>query len=210
VIQPALRRGLAEKAVARHGVSIALACPIFGMSETCYRYSPLLSDKNEEIANLLVGLTTARKTWGFGAMFPASAQCAGPSVEPQADLPHLLRTGTELADQTSETVKAGQTRCAGSAGRTERDLVDGLHGGSPRGTGDDAALCRQVFIEPKGKHLENDEAWKSNFLVSIAHDANDAGTLAPEPHQIRGLPFFNAEPSRRQNFQDAFIAMLQE
>jgi hypothetical protein len=61
---------------------------------------------------------------GVWAMFPASAQCAGPSVEPQTGLPHLLRIGTELADQTSETVKAGQTRSAGSAGRTERDLVD--------------------------------------------------------------------------------------
>jgi putative transposase len=29
------------------------------VSETCYRYSPLLSDENEEIADLLVGLTTA-------------------------------------------------------------------------------------------------------------------------------------------------------
>jgi putative transposase len=69
VIRPALRRGLAEKAVARHGVSIALACRTFGVSETCYRYSPLLIDENEEIADLLVGLTTARKTWGFGLCF---------------------------------------------------------------------------------------------------------------------------------------------
>ncbi|SHF88462.1 putative transposase [Loktanella atrilutea] len=39
------------------------------MSETCYRYSPLLSDENELIADLLVGLTDARKTWGFGLCF---------------------------------------------------------------------------------------------------------------------------------------------
>ena len=64
-----LRRGLAEKAVSRHGVSIALACRTFDVSETCYRYSPLLSDENEEIADLLVGLTAARKTWGFGLCF---------------------------------------------------------------------------------------------------------------------------------------------
>ncbi len=69
MIRPALRRGLAENAVARHGVSIALACRTFDVSETCYRYSPLLSDKNEEIADLLVGLTAARKTWGFGLCF---------------------------------------------------------------------------------------------------------------------------------------------
>jgi len=69
VIRPALRRDLAENAVARHGVSIALACRTFDVSETCYRYSPLLSNENEEIADLLVGLTAARKTWGFGLCF---------------------------------------------------------------------------------------------------------------------------------------------
>ena len=79
-----------------------------------------------------------------------------------------------------------------------------------RRKGDTAALCRQVFIEPKSKHLENDEAWKSAFLTSIAFDADDAGTLAPEPQEVRGLPFFNAEPSRRQRFQDAFMEMLNE
>jgi hypothetical protein len=38
---------------------LASPCRTFGVSETCYRYSPLLSDENEEIADLLVGLTTA-------------------------------------------------------------------------------------------------------------------------------------------------------
>lgn len=60
---------MAETAVAQRRVSIALACRTFGVSETCYRYSPLLSDENAQIADLLVGLTTARKTWGFGRCF---------------------------------------------------------------------------------------------------------------------------------------------
>ena len=66
MIQPALRRGLAENAVALHGVSIALACCSFDVSETCYWNSPLLSGENKEIADLLVGLMAARKTWGLG------------------------------------------------------------------------------------------------------------------------------------------------
>ena len=69
MIRPALHRGLPKKAVARRGVSIALACRTFDVSETCYRYSPLLSDENEEIVDLLVGLTEAQKTWGFGLCF---------------------------------------------------------------------------------------------------------------------------------------------
>ena len=60
---------MAGKAVAKQEVSIALACRTFGVSETCYRYSPLLSDENEEIADLLLGLTNAKKTWGFGLCF---------------------------------------------------------------------------------------------------------------------------------------------
>ena len=67
--RPSQRREMAEKAVARHGVSIALACRAFGVSETCYRYSPKLKDENEEIAELLAGLTDARKTRSFGLCF---------------------------------------------------------------------------------------------------------------------------------------------
>jgi len=67
--RPAQRRELAVKAVAMKGVSIALACRAFEVSETCYRYSPKLDDENEQIADLLLGLTKAKKTWGFGLSF---------------------------------------------------------------------------------------------------------------------------------------------
>ena len=60
---------MAETAVDRRKISIALACRTFGVSETCYRYGPKLRAENGEIADLLVGLTDARKTWGFGLCF---------------------------------------------------------------------------------------------------------------------------------------------
>lgn len=60
---------MAGNAVARRGVSIALACRTFDISETCYRYQYKLSDDNARIADLLVGLTSANKTWGFGLCF---------------------------------------------------------------------------------------------------------------------------------------------
>jgi len=56
-------------AVARCGVSIALACRSFEISETCYRYSAVLSDENEEIADWLERLTANKRTWGFGLCF---------------------------------------------------------------------------------------------------------------------------------------------
>ncbi len=52
--------------VAQHGVSIALACRTFQISETCYRYSPVLSDENQEIADWLERLTADKRSWGFG------------------------------------------------------------------------------------------------------------------------------------------------
>jgi putative transposase len=67
--RPSLRREMVAQAVGRRRVSIALACRTFGVSETCYRYSPKLNDDNEQIADLLIGLTRAKKNWGFGLCF---------------------------------------------------------------------------------------------------------------------------------------------
>jgi putative transposase len=64
-----MRRELAATAVTQKGVSVALACRTFGLSETCYRYTPKLDQENERIADLLVGLTQTRRTWGFGLCF---------------------------------------------------------------------------------------------------------------------------------------------
>lgn len=60
--RPSQRLEVVENTAACHKVSIALACRAFGVSEACYRYSPNLKDKNEEIADLLVEPTDARKS----------------------------------------------------------------------------------------------------------------------------------------------------
>lgn len=46
-----------------------MSCRAFGVSESCFRHSPQLSDENEQIADLLVRLPDAHKTWGFGLCF---------------------------------------------------------------------------------------------------------------------------------------------
>ena len=51
---------MAATAVVGRGVSVAVACRTFGVSETCYRYGPKLRAENEESADLLLGLTEAR------------------------------------------------------------------------------------------------------------------------------------------------------
>ena len=60
---------MAVKAVEQRGVSIALACRAFGLSETCFRYRPKRKAENDRIGDLLIGLTQAHKTWGFGLCF---------------------------------------------------------------------------------------------------------------------------------------------
>ena len=60
---------MAEHAVEARGVSIALTCRTFGISETCYRYRRKLNAENLLIEGWLLRLTTARRTWGFGLCF---------------------------------------------------------------------------------------------------------------------------------------------
>ena len=67
--RPSARKALAQRAVKEKGSSVALACRAFGVSERCYRYEAKLSDENARIADWLVRLTTANRTWGFGLCF---------------------------------------------------------------------------------------------------------------------------------------------
>ena len=56
---------MAQHAVDVRGVSVALACRAFSISQRCFRYVPLLADENEKIENWLIALTKVRKNWGF-------------------------------------------------------------------------------------------------------------------------------------------------
>jgi putative transposase len=69
VVKPSHRREMAQEAVSRGQVSIRLACCIFVVSETCYRYQPKLSRENEKIADWLIRLTHNQRNWGFGLCF---------------------------------------------------------------------------------------------------------------------------------------------
>lgn len=60
---------MAEKAVSEKGMGVRLACQAFGISETCYRYRPKLSEENVTIADWLIRLTNNQRNWGFGLCF---------------------------------------------------------------------------------------------------------------------------------------------
>ena len=68
-MKPSRRKEMAQRAVDEYDVSVRLACAVFTISPTCYRYRPKLSSENAEIADWLLRLTTANKRWGFGLCF---------------------------------------------------------------------------------------------------------------------------------------------
>lgn len=60
---------MAQQVVEEKGLSIRLACDVFRVSQTCYRYRAKRCAENEEIANWLLRLTDHHRTWGFGLCF---------------------------------------------------------------------------------------------------------------------------------------------
>jgi putative transposase len=60
---------MAHQAVEQRGLSIRLACQVFTVSETCYRYVPKRDAENEQIADWLVRLTDNQRNWGFGLCY---------------------------------------------------------------------------------------------------------------------------------------------
>ena len=69
MVKPSQRKEMAIGAVNSHKISVRLACCIFMISETCYRYQPKLSIENEQIADWLIRLTHNQINWGFGLCF---------------------------------------------------------------------------------------------------------------------------------------------
>jgi putative transposase len=60
---------MAKEAKQRYGISVKLACITFSISEVCYRYRARLVDENNDIADWLIKLTGAHRSWGFGLCF---------------------------------------------------------------------------------------------------------------------------------------------
>lgn len=68
-MKPSARREMARKAIRLKGISIRLACDMFSISESCYRYQPKLNAENGRIADWLIRLTHNQRNWGFGLCY---------------------------------------------------------------------------------------------------------------------------------------------
>jgi putative transposase len=69
VVKPSVRKEMAQNWLKSSDKSVRLACDIFGISQTCYRYAAKQQTENECIADWLLRLTQAHKRWGFGLCF---------------------------------------------------------------------------------------------------------------------------------------------
>jgi putative transposase len=72
-IMQALKRVETGMPVPEHcrevGMSIRLACQVFDISASCYRYEALLDGQTQQIADWLVRLTDNDRSWGFGLCY---------------------------------------------------------------------------------------------------------------------------------------------
>jgi len=60
---------MAKEVVAQRGLAIRVACVVFSISESCYRYEPKQDAENALIADWLIRLTDNHRNWGFGLCY---------------------------------------------------------------------------------------------------------------------------------------------
>ena len=69
VVKPSQRREMAHYIAKQRKLSISKICKLIGISETCFRYKPILCKENKVIADWLIRLTSTYRNWGFGLCF---------------------------------------------------------------------------------------------------------------------------------------------
>jgi type III restriction enzyme len=72
----------------------------------------------------------------------------------------------------------------------------------------DLALHYQVFIEPKGEHLLQYDAWKEKFLESLKIRHKIHVLWKTKKYVVWGMPFYN-ESHKKREFEDAFKSLIE-
>ena len=94
---PSRRREMAKDAVVAKGISIRLACDIFQVSQTCYRYNAKRNAENEEIARWLIRPTDNQRNWGVitsSRASPSKVRMSSDSIAPCAMSGYPSTAGT--------------------------------------------------------------------------------------------------------------------
>lgn len=79
-----------------------------------------------------------------------------------------------------------------------------------REKGKNSTTTLQLFIEPKGAHLTQKDAWKQDFLKKIKEKARLATVFQGRDYVILGLPFFNEVGQVNADFKKVFEAEVLE
>jgi type III restriction enzyme len=74
---------------------------------------------------------------------------------------------------------------------TEPDFVMFMEGKETSGD-----LHFQLFIEPKGRHLVKNDAWKEEFLISIKSQGKVVQLISNAEYAVWGLPFYTHDSER--------------
>ena len=70
--------------------------------------------------------------------------------------------------------------------------------------GDGKEAIMQLFIEPKGSHLADQDKWKEDFLKQLKSDAKMHVLFQGSDYKILGLPFFNDSAPWINDFRECF------
>lgn len=62
----------------------------------------------------------------------------------------------------------------------------------------------QLFIEPKGSHLADQDKWKEDFLMQLKNEVETHIIFQGRDYKVIGLPFFNDSAPWYSEFQDCF------
>jgi type III restriction enzyme len=73
-----------------------------------------------------------------------------------------------------------------------------------RSSGDGKETIMQLFIEPKGSHLADQDKWKEDFLKQLKNDAKMHILFQGSGYKIIGLPFFNDSAPGINDFREGF------
>lgn len=69
-----------------------------------------------------------------------------------------------------------------------------------------ASVSWQVFIEPKGNHLIEHDAWKQDFLLKLSKEAKIVGEDADT--RLIGVPFFNGDIEKQSHVIEEALKAL--
>ena len=74
------------------------------------------------------------------------------------------------------------------------------------GNGEKKSVYYQLFIEPKGKHIEDGDRWKEDFLLKLSSEQELSTLFENDKYLIYGLPFF--QEKNKLEFQDSFEKII--